>query len=112
MQDYPDKAKFLSETERLHVQSRLLQDQDYLSTGNNVKFVWQSLRDWKTWAFAVMGACGAIPMYSVSLFLPTIVRDLGYKNEAAQLMSTPPYVLACAVCITGISSSSISSSQC
>ncbi|KAH7118275.1 hypothetical protein B0J13DRAFT_199927 [Dactylonectria estremocensis] len=38
-------------------------------------------------------------VYSYSLFLPTIIRDLGYSNATAQLMSTPPYIVACAICI-------------
>jgi MFS family permease len=39
------------------------------------------------------------PLYTFSSFLPTIIRDLGYKNGTAQLMSVPPYVAACVVCI-------------
>lgn len=41
------------------------------------------------------------PLYSISLFLPTIVRTLGYTNETAQLMTVPPYVVACICCISG-----------
>jgi MFS family permease len=40
------------------------------------------------------------PLYSFSLFLPTIVQGLGYTNETAQLMTVPPYVAACVCCIT------------
>lgn len=38
-------------------------------------------------------------VYSFSLFLPTIIRDLGHANEKAQLMTVPPYVVACFFCI-------------
>lgn len=41
------------------------------------------------------------PLYSVSLFLPTIIKTMGYKNNEAQLMTVPPYVVACAVTISG-----------
>ena len=34
-------------------------------------------------------------VYSFSLFLPTIIKDLGYTNNDAQLMTVPPYVVAC-----------------
>lgn len=34
-------------------------------------------------------------VYSFSLFLPTIVKDLGYTDNEAQLMTVPPYVVAC-----------------
>jgi MFS family permease len=40
-----------------------------------------------------------MPLYSISLFLPTIVRSLGYKDNTAQLMSAPPYLVACVLCI-------------
>lgn len=43
---------------------------------------------------------GLIPLYSISLFLPTIIKDLGYRNNVAQLMSAPPYVVACFMTIT------------
>jgi MFS family permease len=35
------------------------------------------------------------PLYSISLFLPTIIKDLGYSNNTAQLMTVPPYAVAC-----------------
>ncbi len=35
------------------------------------------------------------PLYSISLFLPTIVKNMGYSNEHSQLMTVPPYVVAC-----------------
>lgn len=35
------------------------------------------------------------PIYSLSLFLPTIVKDMGYTNNTAQLMTVPPYVVSC-----------------
>lgn len=42
----------------------------------------------------------SVPVYSISLFLPTIVKDMGYANNQSQLMSVPPYVLACIMTIT------------
>lgn len=35
------------------------------------------------------------PVYSISLFLPTIIKELGYSNNSAQLMTVPLYVVAC-----------------
>lgn len=39
-------------------------------------------------------------VYSFSLFLPTIVKAQGYENNRAQLMTVPPYVVACMACLT------------
>ncbi|QDS70054.1 hypothetical protein FKW77_004210 [Venturia effusa] len=101
MQDYPDTAGFLTEAERKEVKRRLETDRDFLADEYNTMFVWQALKDWKVYMFAFISCCLALPTYSVSLFLPTIVRDLGYKNTTAQLMTTPPYLLACFLCIVG-----------
>jgi hypothetical protein len=42
-----------------------------------------------------------IPLYSISLFLPTIIKSLGYQNNEAQLMTVPPYVVGCVFTIGG-----------
>jgi cyanate permease len=33
-----------------------------------------------------------IPIYSIALFLPTIVHDLGFSAAGAQLLTVPPFV--------------------
>lgn len=38
---------------------------------------------------------GVTPLYSFSLFLPTILKELGYSSVRAQLLSVPPYAIAC-----------------
>ena len=37
----------------------------------------------------------AVPVYSVALFTPTIINDLGFTAAQAQLMSIPPFVCGC-----------------
>ncbi|KAK6598270.1 high-affinity nicotinic acid transporter [Botrytis cinerea] len=93
--DYPNNAKFLSETERKEVMRRLAIDRDLLSDEWNSKYVWQALKDWKIYVNMVLAFCLSTTVYSLSLFLPTIVKEMGYTNNAAQLMSVPPYVVAC-----------------
>ena len=62
-------------------------------------YFWASVKDWKTWAFAViyMGCDGAL--YAFSLFLPTIINQLGYTSTHANLLSVPPYAAAAIVTI-------------
>ena len=45
-----------------------------------------------------MGADGAL--YAFSLFLPTIIADLGYAATTAQLLTVPPYAAAAVLTIT------------
>ncbi|KAF2668339.1 MFS general substrate transporter [Microthyrium microscopicum] len=101
MQDYPATAKFLTEQERAEVAARLAEDRDYLTESNDKKFVWAAITDWKTYVYSAMGICSAVPVYSLSLFMPTIIASLGFKNATAQLMTVPVYTLACMFTITG-----------
>ena len=51
VQDFPDKAKFLTEEERTFVIRRLQEDDQFSATGEEfrAKYVWQSFLDRKTW---------------------------------------------------------------
>lgn len=42
---------------------------------------------------------GSVPTYALSYTLPTMVAQLGYSAVQAQAMSTPPYLVATAVCV-------------
>ncbi|KAI9868260.1 MAG: hypothetical protein M1830_005688 [Pleopsidium flavum] len=94
--DFPDEARFLSDGDRARVIRRLKADQQSSAEHESFKmsYFWASVKDWKTWTSAIiyMGADG--PLYAFSLFLPTIIHDLGYTNTKAQLLSVPPYALA------------------
>jgi hypothetical protein len=99
MQDYPDSAKFLTPVEKQEVVRRLEADRSYLADEYNIKYLMHAVRDWKIWVHMFITIGVYTPLYSVSLFLPTIVKTLGYTNNESQLMSVPPYVVACFFCI-------------
>lgn len=40
------------------------------------------------------------PLYAFSLFLPTILREMGHAGTRLQLLSVPPYAVAAALTIT------------
>ncbi|KAF2178492.1 major facilitator superfamily transporter [Zopfia rhizophila CBS 207.26] len=101
MHDYPDTAKFLTKEERHEVQRRLEADHSFLADEFHMKYFWDAVRDWKIWVHMFITIGIFTPLYSFSLFLPTIIKALGYTNNAAQLMSVPPYVVACFFCIAG-----------
>ncbi|KAI5459562.1 major facilitator superfamily domain-containing protein [Mariannaea sp. PMI_226] len=99
MSDYPDRAKFISKEERDHIVARLELDRSSLADEFDMKFFWDAMRDWKIWVHMFMAAGTFTGVYSYSLFLPTIIRDLGYTSTTAQLLSTPPYIVACLFCV-------------
>lgn len=99
--DFPDQAKFLSPDDRARVIRRLKADRQSSAEHEafQMKYVYASLADWKTWTGALiyMGADGAL--YAFSLFLPTIIAALGYASTKAQLLTVPPYAAAAVVTI-------------
>ncbi|KAL8648712.1 MAG: hypothetical protein Q9226_005887 [Calogaya cf. arnoldii] len=100
--DFPDEATFLSPVDRERVIRRLKEDQQSSAEHEEFKssYLWASLKDWKTWLYAVIYMGCVSPLYAFSLFLPTIIgpNGLGFKGTQAQLLSVPPY--AAAACLT------------
>ncbi|KAL1762024.1 major facilitator superfamily domain-containing protein [Schizophyllum commune] len=99
IQDFPETAKFLKEEERAFIIRRLQSDQKISASGEkfNAKYIWQSLKDWKTWVAMCMYAGFDGPLFAFSLFTPTIINQLGYTATIANLLSVPVYVWACLV---------------
>ncbi|KAF8753751.1 Transporter [Rhizoctonia solani] len=99
--DYPETARFLTEEERLEVVRRLREDRSALADEFGMKYFWDALKDWKIWVHMFITIGVYTPLYSFSLFLPTIIKNMGYTNEKSQLMTVPPYVVACLFTIAG-----------
>ena len=99
--DFPDEAKFLDENERLRVLRRLHDDKQASSRHEDFKrtYVWQALQDWKTYLFMIIYGGSAGSLYAFSLFLPSIIKELGYTSTKANLLSVPPYAAAAALTV-------------
>ncbi|KAJ3509347.1 hypothetical protein NLJ89_g5266 [Agrocybe chaxingu] len=99
IQDFPDTAKFLTEAERTVVIRRLQGDDQFSAAGENFRFqyILKSLRDWKTWIGMCIYIGCDMPLYAFSLFLPTIINQLGYTATPANLLTVPVYTFACIV---------------
>jgi len=103
--DFPDDATFLEPLEKHVVIARLKSDGQASHRHENFKwkYFWASYKDWKTYTgmLMYMGVDG--PLYAFSLFLPSIVSALGYTATKAQLLTVPPYAVACLmVCILAL----------
>ncbi|KNZ75154.1 hypothetical protein J132_04639 [Termitomyces sp. J132] len=104
IQDFPDTAKFLTAAERTLVVRRLQSDAQFSAAGEQLRFkyIWAALKDWKTWVgMIVYMGCDA-PLYAFSLFLPTIINQLGFQATPANLLTVPVYVFAGLItCLVG-----------
>jgi MFS family permease len=94
------RAGFLTTKERIEVERRLKVDSGHLSNDFDIKYVWQAIKDWKIYIHMLICMSGFSSIYAFSLFLPTIIKNMGYSSNSAQLMSVPPYVFACFFTIT------------
>ncbi|KAL2221521.1 putative MFS nicotinic acid transporter Tna1 [Thermoascus aurantiacus ATCC 26904] len=103
--DFPDTASFLTEEERAWVVHRLrYQESDgQRKVAENDEFKWKYVKDaftdWQIYLGVVMFWGIVCPLYGTSLFLPTIIKELGYTSSTAQLLTVPIYVTAAAVSV-------------
>lgn len=69
--DFPDEAKFLSPEDRTRVLRRLQADKQSSAHHEDFKmeYFWASVKDWKTWAFALIYMGADMPLYAFSLFV-------------------------------------------
>ncbi|KAL8819261.1 MAG: hypothetical protein Q9223_002269 [Gallowayella weberi] len=93
--DWPENAKFLDDDERSLLVRRLKDDISYAKMDRlDRKTLKRILGDWKMWTGALMylGTCTSI--YSVSYYLPTVLKELGYTASEAQVQTIPIYAAA------------------
>ncbi|KAI0486926.1 MFS transporter-like protein [Xylaria cf. heliscus] len=92
----PADAKFLSQEERAMALLRMKLDSHGATEEdvNNEKFDWHWVRIAfsapQLWLSSFIWFFLLIPLYSFSLFLPTIISGLGYESTQAQLFTVPP----------------------
>ncbi|PSR75912.1 hypothetical protein PHLCEN_2v8826 [Hermanssonia centrifuga] len=80
--DFPDSAKFLTETERVWVVRRLQSDSKFSAGGEifKMKHVWDSLTDWKTWVASFQATAAnllSVPVYAWACLVTLAVGVLG-----------------------------------
>ncbi|KFY39708.1 hypothetical protein V494_03885 [Pseudogymnoascus sp. VKM F-4513 (FW-928)] len=101
MHDFPDTASFLTAEERAWATNRL-KYQGSARSGRQVaetdefdwKFFRQAMCDWQLWVCLFMYWGIVCPLYGISFFLPTIINQLGYTAQVAQLLTIPIYITA------------------
>jgi len=105
----PSESKFLNEEERNGAVVRMTFDAQGSSAADDVDhetFSWfwvrRALLNWNTILLSLNFFAIITPIYSYSLFLPSINRALGYTAVKAQLFTVPPNICGFfSVLITG-----------
>lgn len=84
----------MNEREREIIVQRLLEDVGPATeTHFSWRQVWSALLDWKMYMYSASYILGASVVYSLAMFMPSLVRGMGFTDINAQAMSAPPYVV-------------------
>lgn len=96
----PGEAWFLSPAERAFAERRMGLD----SAANlDARFklsrrdVKEALVDWKLWAVLPFNVLASIAPQGFTIFMPIVIKGLGYAGPTANLMTVPPYVVGAAL---------------
>ncbi|KAH7153844.1 major facilitator superfamily domain-containing protein [Fusarium sp. MPI-SDFR-AT-0072] len=104
--DYPRNARYFSPDQRRLAQIRILFDRQ-VSVGSTTRRMtsWQAFKavvtDGKTWFFLIAYSIIILGM-SISYFVPTILKTMGYTKVTAQWMTVPIWITG-AVCQLALS---------
>ncbi|KIY63814.1 MFS general substrate transporter [Cylindrobasidium torrendii FP15055 ss-10] len=102
LKDDFNTAHFLTSTEKDTLRDLLEADRP----NESQEFSWAEVKDALTsgyvWVNAIQSVGVGLPIFSFSVFLPSIVKGLGFSNATSQLMTVPPYAFAAiGTCIVG-----------
>ncbi|KAJ1659911.1 hypothetical protein IWQ61_001074 [Dispira simplex] len=90
----PTRAKWLTPREQEYAIRRLANDHTDVT---DTKFEWTGFRaavtDYKTYMYMLMFLGFLNPLYAMSLFQPSVIKDLNFTSWQAQLLTIPPSVI-------------------
>jgi cyanate permease len=100
--DGPREAKFLTQRQKRIATSRLHQstsnvDEKHAAVHKpklNFREILEALKDPKCYLTATMFFSINVAFSSMPVFLPTIIKEMGWSSTMAQALSAPPYLLA------------------
>ncbi|CAG8492152.1 8698_t:CDS:10 [Ambispora leptoticha] len=99
--DYARSARWLTQEEREFAEKRLKEDAGEAHAPHfNKRHLKAALHDWKIYLGMMMSICTGMESYSFALFLPVIIKGLGFNRALAQLLTVPPYALAATVTVS------------
>lgn len=104
MTDKPNEAKWLEPAEREWLTSVLAKEEAQRAKTSTPSF-WSALYNPGVWAFSLAYVGIIMGVYGISLWLPQIVKPLGYSNFITSVISAVPSLLAAVVMVIWAKSS-------
>ncbi|KAI8084734.1 major facilitator superfamily domain-containing protein [Halteromyces radiatus] len=98
--NYPESASkywLTAEEKQVAIQRGIMEGKNKKDDSINKSQIIGALIDYKTWLVASINSGAILCHASFSIFLPTIVKAMGFQALQAQLLSIPPYITGCIV---------------
>ncbi|KAG8698531.1 hypothetical protein FRC08_005866 [Ceratobasidium sp. 394] len=93
-----EKTRFLNEREKMIAIQRLsIQGEDGNTVGANAAkgdAWWRAFKSLNTWICAICFLLTNMTVQGISLFMPTLLKGMGYSTIQSQLHTVPPYLVA------------------
>jgi MFS transporter, ACS family, tartrate transporter len=92
--DRPANAKWLSEEEKALLAARLQADRADDGKQGTVSGFWQMLADKRIWIFMLPDFSIVIGLYGMGLWMPQMIKGLGFSNLETGFLVALPYIAA------------------
>jgi ACS family tartrate transporter-like MFS transporter len=89
MPDNPARASWLTQSEKAVVLARLAADPKVEVHGFR-----EMVADWRVWALMIPDFCIVFGIYALGLWMPTMVKAMGYSNQQTGFVVMIPYVVS------------------
>jgi ACS family tartrate transporter-like MFS transporter len=93
--DYPAEASWLSEAEKKWLQQQLSSDRENVAVKKTESGVARVFASPVVWAFCIMYFASTSSSYGLTLFMPQIIKQVGFTTMQTGLIMTIPYLIGC-----------------
>lgn len=103
--DRPATAKWLSADEKRILETRLADERRGDTGKHTMSGFWEMLKDKRIWIFIIPDFSIVIGLYGMGLWMPQMIKDLGFSNLETGFLVALPYVVSMAgMVLLGLSS--------
>jgi ACS family tartrate transporter-like MFS transporter len=103
--DRPANAKWLNAEDKAILEARLADDRRNDAKLSAMSGFWEMLTDKRIWIFIIPDFCIVIGLYGMGLWMPQMIKGLGFTNLETGFLVALPYVVSMAgMVLLGLSS--------
>ncbi|KAF1958641.1 MFS general substrate transporter [Byssothecium circinans] len=96
----PGQSWFLTRKEKEYAERRMVVDSAANADSRfklSKRDVIEAVKDWKLWAILPFNILASVAPQGFTIFMPIVIKGLGYSGPTANLMTVPPYVIGAAL---------------